>query len=89
MPNTVPTKSVEEPKQVADPKRYDNDHHDIQYRLNGLLHGNEAVHNPKQHAHRDECKNNIDEWQKMLLSSDGCVGPAGREVPIRRTWLHD
>jgi hypothetical protein len=64
MPNAVPAKGVEEPKQVADPKRYDSDYHDIQYRLDGPLHGNEAVHKPKQHAHRDECENNIHKWQK-------------------------
>lgn len=78
MPDAVPAKRVEEPEQVADPKRYGNDDYDIEYRLDGALHGNEAVHKPKQHAHRDECKDNVDEWQKMLLSSDkGCMGPAG------------
>jgi len=70
MPNAVPAKRVEQPKQVAHPERYDNDDHDIQYRFDRRLHGNEAIHNPKQHAHRDECKDNIDEWQEMLLSSD-------------------
>jgi hypothetical protein len=70
MPYAVPAKRVEEPEQVADPKRYDNHDHGIQYRLDGRLHGDEAVHNPEQHAHGDECKDNIDEWQGMLLSSD-------------------
>jgi hypothetical protein len=61
---------VEEPEEVADPKSHDNDDDDIEYRLYGRLHGDEAVHNPKHHAHRNEGENNIRKWQRMLLSMD-------------------
>ncbi len=70
MPYAVPAKRVEEPEQVAHPEPYCHDDHDIQYRFDGPLHGNEAVYKPEQHAHDDECNDNIDEWQEMLLSSD-------------------
>ena len=78
MPYMVPAKRVEETEQVAHPEPYCHDDHDIQYRFDGPLHGNEAVYKPEQHAHDDECKDNIDKWQEMLLSSDrGRMGPAG------------
>lgn len=67
MPYAVPAERVEQPEQVADPKRYNNHDHGIQNRLDGPLHGNEAVYEPKQDAHRDECKDNVDKWQEMLL----------------------
>jgi len=84
MSYAVPAKRVEQPEQVAHPERHHNDDHDIQYRFDGRLHGNEAVHNPKQHAHCDECNDNIDEWQEVLLSSHGAHGHCG--FLIRRTW---
>jgi hypothetical protein len=70
VPNAVPAKGVEEPEQVAYPKRHDDDHHDIQYGLDRRLHGNEAVDQPKQHTYGDECENDIDKWQGILLLSD-------------------
>ena len=68
MPYAVPAKCVKYPEQVADPKGHDDYHNEIQYRLDGPLHGNESVHKPKQHAHRNKCENNIHKWQRMLPS---------------------
>ena len=85
MSYAVPAKRVEQPEQVAHPERYCHDDHDIQYRFDGRLHGNKAVHNPKQHAHCDECKDNIDEWQEVLLSSHGAARALRISHP-QETW---
>jgi hypothetical protein len=45
---------MEEPKNVQDPQNDGNHYDAIQDRLDGPLHGNEAIHQPEEDAHYDE-----------------------------------
>jgi len=68
---------VEEPEQIADPKNHDDDYNQIEDRLDGPLHWDETVYKPKQHTHRDECKNDIHKWQRGSFQAIEADGPRG------------
>jgi hypothetical protein len=44
---------MEQSKDIAEPKDHGNHHDAIQYRFNGTLHGNEAIHQPQQDPYHD------------------------------------
>ena len=45
---------MEQPSNIKDPQNHGNDHDAVQNRLDGSLHGNEAIHQPQEDTHHDE-----------------------------------
>jgi hypothetical protein len=53
-PNVHPGKIVKSSKNIQDPQRRTNDYDRIQNRLNGVLHGDESIHQPEHKTDHHE-----------------------------------
>jgi hypothetical protein len=85
MPYAVPAERVEQPEQVAYPKRYNNHDHDIQYRLDGRLHGNEAVYDSKTPT-ATSAKITLMSGKRFSFRAIRAHGSCG--FLLRKTWPH-
>jgi hypothetical protein len=52
-PNVHPGNGMQNAKNIQEPQGQANHHDRVQKRLNGLLHGDEPVHQPEQKTHHD------------------------------------
>jgi hypothetical protein len=47
-------KRIKQSKDIEDPENHGDDYDTVQNRLDGSLHGNEAIHQPQEDTHHDE-----------------------------------
>jgi hypothetical protein len=45
---------MNEPEDIEEPQNYRNDHDAVENRLDGSLHGNEAIHEPEKDTHHNK-----------------------------------
>jgi hypothetical protein len=57
---------MEDPKDIEQPQGHADDHDSVEDRLDGSLHGDETIDEPKKHAYNDESDNNLNEWNGTL-----------------------
>jgi hypothetical protein len=60
--------AMKEAKDIEEPEDHGDDNDAIEDRLDVALHGDEAIHKPKQDAHDDERDYEIDKGHKILFS---------------------
>jgi hypothetical protein len=52
--NANPGEGVKKPKDIQQPQHDGDDHHRIHDRLNGALHGDEAIYQPQKNSDDDQ-----------------------------------
>ena len=53
-------------KDIEQPDSHTDDHHNVENRFNGPLHGDKTIHEPQQQAYDNESDNNLNQWNGPL-----------------------